>query len=35
LGLKKMNAVKCVAQFKLQTVRIVTFCVSDSDYIGL
>jgi hypothetical protein len=28
-----MNAVKCVAQFKFQTVGIVTFCVSDFDYI--
>jgi hypothetical protein len=25
--------VKCVAQFKLQTAEIVTFCVSDFDYI--
>jgi len=28
-----MNAVKCVAQFKLQTVGNDTFCVSDFDYI--
>jgi hypothetical protein len=33
LELKKMNAVKCVAQFKLQTVGVDTFCVSNFDYI--